>query len=89
MSPELAQTFRACVDEMPGRFGEGYTAAQAKIHLVDRWYRFFEFGVTGRAEMSKVEVTATPDKPRPRGTDPNARYSTMTVSVAGTAMENR
>jgi len=93
VSPELAQTFRRCVDEMEGRFGEAYTAAQAKAHLVDRWYRFAEFGVTGRADMSKISVTATQVRVAPRRSDPNAepdaRYCEMTVSVAGTAMENK
>lgn len=93
MTDELAQTIRSCVEEMPGRFGEAYTVEQAKAHLVDRWYRFAEFGVTGRADMGKITVTSERTRPLPRGADPNAapdaRYCAFTVSVAGTVMEGK
>jgi hypothetical protein len=69
-----------------------------KAHILDRWYRFASYGITGRGDLDKLKVTCTSPSPyADMGSvavvftrDPSSQCtSRTTVSVVGTKLENQ
>lgn len=83
VSDALVHVLRSVLDEVPGRYGKGYTVEQAKTHLLDRWYYFTEFGVRGRDDLKKATVKLMVV------TKKKVTSSELTVDLGGTALEGK
>lgn len=84
----LAAVMREAVEAV-GREAPDDPAERVRQHVLDRWYRFEEFGVTGRADLAAIKVTLSDG---PSEVDPELGLGPAkltSVSVAGTPLEGR
>lgn len=77
------------VHELP--ITDADAAALIRGHIIDRWYRFAEFGVTSRRDLETITVTilkfdASLD---PRWGEGFTRGQRATISFKGTPLEAR
>ena len=95
MSPELQIVVREVMLDGFERFaadGAGDIEVWMRSHFLDRWYRFVAFGVTSRADLEALRVTAgrQPVAPlNPSGDELHGETLSTSVSLEGTALEGR
>lgn len=89
MTDELAEALREVTSEIVPRFGSAHTPEQAKVHLIDRWYRFTAFGVTGRDDLKKLTCRRDDGDVVDVAWTGDVRGVSHTINVMGTVLEGK